>query len=282
MKKHLFFPILALLGGGFGFILRFLQNRTGFEHQTGLPISGDPLAILLPVVLALLAAACLFFARRLPGETAGAFPTFREHFSPSAASAVPVLCGLTLWLLSGVLGVLSVDRGITVGGLYFPTAPSAMNLDIIVHALTAVSACCLLPAAAGMVPRKNVSDKKSLTDVTVGNMILLPVVFLVLRLALSYREMAINASQQTYYVDLLALMFLILGLYRLSSFAFRCGSTRLFTIYNTMGTVLCLTALADSAPTADRLFLAGGAALMLGFLAGRLAAPMTPPASDEM
>lgn len=282
MKKHLFFPALALCGGGAGFILRFLQNRTGFEPQTGLPVSDDPLAILLPAVLFLLAAACLFFARRLPHEKPDTAPAFREHFAPCAVSALPVLCGLALWLLSGALGVLAADSGITVDGLYFPEAPSAVNLDRIVHGLTAASAICLLPAAAAVIPRKNSSDQKNLPDATVGNLILLPVVFLVLRLALAYREMAVNASQQSYYVDLLAVMLLVLGFYRLSSFAFRCGSTRLFTIYSTMAVILCLTALADSASAADRLFLVGGAVLMLGFLMGRLSSPMAPPPADDI
>ena len=47
MKKYICFPLLALVGGGAAFILRLLQRRTGFEADTGLPIPGNPYALLL-------------------------------------------------------------------------------------------------------------------------------------------------------------------------------------------------------------------------------------------
>ena len=56
MKKHLALPALAVLGGAAAFLLRLLQNRTGFEAETGLPVPGNVpgLALIALLVLTLL------------------------------------------------------------------------------------------------------------------------------------------------------------------------------------------------------------------------------------
>ena len=51
MKKYNLFYLLAVLGGAVGFLLRLLQNRTGFEAETGLPVSGNLPALALIVLL---------------------------------------------------------------------------------------------------------------------------------------------------------------------------------------------------------------------------------------
>ena len=35
MKKQMLLPLLAAVGGAAAFVLRLLQNRTGFEPDTG-------------------------------------------------------------------------------------------------------------------------------------------------------------------------------------------------------------------------------------------------------
>ena len=42
MKKHVLFPAAALAGGAVAFVLRLLQNHTGFD-AIGLPVSGNVL-----------------------------------------------------------------------------------------------------------------------------------------------------------------------------------------------------------------------------------------------
>ena len=90
------------------------------------------------------------------------------------------------------------------------------------------------------------------------------------RLVTAYRTESINPVLEAYYIDLLALVFLTLAFYLLSSFAFHVGQTRRFLLYAIPAVALCLTALADSRPLYDTLFFAGGGLTALGFLLLRL------------
>ena len=109
---------------------------------------------------------------------------------------------------------------------------------------------------------------------TSGSLLLLPPAALVIRLVLTYRLDSVNPVLAAYYVELLALVFLTLGFYRLSSFAYKAGRTRRFALYTSAAVVLCLAALADSGCTFPaRLLYAGGAVTLLGFLLLRLLAP---------
>ena len=56
MKKETLFPLAATAGGIVAFLLRFLQNRTGFEATTGLPVPGNIPGIMLVLFLLLMAA----------------------------------------------------------------------------------------------------------------------------------------------------------------------------------------------------------------------------------
>ena len=105
-----------------------------------------------------------------------------------------------------------------------------------------------------------------------GNWLLIPAVSLVVRLVLTYRIDSVDPSLSAYYVELLALVFLCLGFYRLSSFAFRAGRTRRFALYAGASIVLCIAALADGSPyLSSTLLYIGGALTLLGFLLLRLA-----------
>ena len=77
MNKLYAMPLTALLGGGAAFALRMLQNSTGFEPDTGLPIPGNIAGTALLALLIALAAAILWLARQLPQEEPGAasFPS---------------------------------------------------------------------------------------------------------------------------------------------------------------------------------------------------------------
>lgn len=69
MKHRFSIPALSVCFGAVGFLLRLLQNRTGFEPDTGLPIPGSVPAILLPILL-MAAAGVLYLAVR-PGSAKG-------------------------------------------------------------------------------------------------------------------------------------------------------------------------------------------------------------------
>ena len=93
-----------------------------------------------------------------------------------------------------------------------------------------------------------------------------------MRLVLTYRVDSVNPSLTMYYVELLALVFMTLGFYRLSSFAFQAGRTRRFGLYAAASLVLCAASLADgSAYLSTLLLYAGGALTLTGFLLLRIA-----------
>jgi len=86
----------------------------------------------------------------------------------------------------------------------------------------------------------------------------------------------VNPSLEEYYVELMALVFLALGFYRLSAFAFRAGRVRVFSVYCGASVILSLAALADAGKSIELpslLLYLGGAAVLLGFLILLLAEP---------
>ena len=102
MKKQSILPLLALAGGMAAFVLRLLQNRTGFEAATGLPVPGNMPGLALIATLEVLALVFLLLVRSLPRE-AGSGPAFPAEFSAGSAGQVflPVT-GALLMLLSGL------------------------------------------------------------------------------------------------------------------------------------------------------------------------------------
>jgi len=253
MKKYLFFPVISLAGGAAAFLLRLMQNRTGFEADTGLPVPGCLSAWLLPVLLAALGGIFLLSVRRLPGERSATLLRFQDYFCADGAGIPTLLvAGVFLWFLSGVCGIAPVFSA------------DASRKDLIVGLLSSLTGGCLFSVIA---PCRRGSRK-----LLNGNLLLAPVVYLVIRLVLSYRENSVNPSLTAYYVELLALVFGILAFYRASSFAFGSGRTRRFTVYACMSLVLGIATLADAHTLSDRLLFGGDIAFVLGLLLLRLSA----------
>jgi len=85
--KNRFFPLLlALAGGAAAFALRWMQDRTGFEADTGLDVPGNLYARLLPAVLAVLAVLLVLALRRVPSEKDGSALPFSACFSAGGAA----------------------------------------------------------------------------------------------------------------------------------------------------------------------------------------------------
>ena len=66
MRKQMTFPLVAILGGIMAFIFRTIQNDTGFDVLTGLPIRGHWTARALTICLLLFAIVLAILAYRLP------------------------------------------------------------------------------------------------------------------------------------------------------------------------------------------------------------------------
>ena len=254
MKKFLLFPALTLAGCAAAFILRLLFCRTGFEVATGLPIPGNPYGIVLIGLLVILAAAFWFCSRRLPDEKEAAPATFSAAFSTTSAALLTVpVTGIFLLAASGLY---TIYLGLLV-------APS--RLEIVSGVLTLLTAACLFSAVPSC--RRRDTGESSAWN---GNILLIPVCCLVVRLVLTYRAASINPSLSAYYVEILAVVFLTLAFYRLSAFAFQVGRTRRFFLYAMSAAVLCAAALADGEGLSTGLLYMGGALTLLGFMLLRL------------
>lgn len=291
MKKQLLLPLTAAAGGAAALVLRLLQNQTGFESGTGLPIPGNIPALALAVLLAALAAALLLLSRMIPQETEHG-PFFPESFRTERVEllAFPI-AGLFLMAASGILDILlgvsqaglsSVGGdGETAGLLYAaPVAGMAFSprARLLAGGLTLLAAVCLFPAAAACRHRPGVPPR------TANPVFLLaPPVCMVMRLVLTYRVYSVNPALQIYYVEILSLVFLTLAFYRLSSFAYRAARTRRFALYAGAAVTVCITALADRGEIPNLLLYGGGALTLLGFLLLWLteAPPLTGTAVSE-
>ena len=261
MKKYLL-ALLPVLGGIAAFILRMLQLRTGFETSTGLPVAGNPYAYGLVVLLVVLAVVFFLLVRRLPAEKTQP-PSFQDAFSAfGAGGATLLVVGVFLLAVSGVYDIYS--------GLVAAPSRATMVMGI----LSILSAVCLFPVIP--VCRRKTADAEAAPRTLSGGYLLVPVCCFVVRLILVYRQDSLNPSLAAYYVELLALTFLSLALYRLSSFAYGAGRTRRFAMYAMMAIVLCAATLAERAGLSSMLLYAGGAVLLLGFLLLRLEALAIP------
>lgn len=277
MNQRYALPLTAALGGAAACVLRLLQNNTGYEADTGLPIPGNPAALALAVLLAGLAVVLAVTARLLPAEEDPG-PVLPRNFSTDNAGLLSIpMGGVFLLALSGLCDLaesfsmlpegLAVSRHaiygvLRAGGLgYTPQGQILMGL------LTLAAAGSLFPVLAGCRRREGGPKHKAPSAIT-----LLPVAALVVRLVLTYRIDSVNPSLTMYYVELLALVFMTLGFYRLSSFAFQAGRTRRFGFYAAASLILCAASLADgSAYLSSLLLYAGGALTLTGFLLLRIA-----------
>lgn len=283
MKKYMLWPLLAVIGGGSAFVLRLLQRGTGFEADTGLPIPGNPYAVLLAIWFVVVAAGCLLAARAtLPADREDP-PLFPAGFSVSSPGLLtPAVMGIFLLAASGVADLLfgvSGASALTGSGemvtVMVTTRGSQLfsgGEHLLVGVLSLLMAVSLFPA----IPACRVRPEGEARKPFQGALLLVPVCCLVVRLVLTYRAVSSDPSLTDYYPELLAVVFLTLAFYRLSSFAFRAGRTRRYALYAVLAITFCLATLADLPDPARLLFYLGGALTLFGFLFQRSAVLAAP------
>ena len=166
MKKQLLLPLAAVAGGAAALVLRLLQNKTGFEAATGLPVSGNAPGMALVVFLAALAVVLFVLAGLLPAEDEGG-PFFPEDFRTVNAGLVSlVIMGVFLMAISGGMDLLAGAAFMNPGGIevvggqdgpavYWMagnTAAAGLALTpkarMLMGVLTLAAAISLFPAAA--------------------------------------------------------------------------------------------------------------------------------------
>lgn len=269
MNKQYALPLTAGLGGAAAWVLRLLQTRTGFEADTGLPIPGDPTGLALAALFAGLVLALVLTSRLYPAEEdpGPALPV--DFITPGPGLLTVPMCGVFLIALSGLadlaesLGILTEIGSLSSHAIYGILREGGLGFtpkgQILLGALSLATAGALFWMLAGC--------RRADGPVPPAAVTLIPVGTLVIRLVLTYRIDSVNPSLSMYYVELLALVSLTLGFYRLSSFAFQAGRTRRFSLYAGASAVLCAASLADgSAYLSSLLITAGGALTLMGFL----------------
>lgn len=281
MKKQLMIPLLAAPWGAAAFLLRLWQNRTGFEPDTGLPIPGAPAGMVLLAALLVWAVCLGVLVFRLPQEGPPALP--RDFPLPDARLLALPVAGVLLMALSGLADLY---EGLGMGNLLarlqssadpygaavLPEAGLDSRPQLLLGGLALVSAGAAFSAMAACR-----GERRDQETYPAAVLLLVPPVALVVRLVLIYRLDSVNPALGAYYVELLALVFLTLAFYRLSSFAFQAGRTRRFALYAGAAIVLSLAALADGGPHLSSPLLYGGCSLyLLGVLALRLSGPVVP------
>jgi len=270
MKKYNVLPLAAVVGGAVAFVLRLLQNRTGFEPETGLAVPGNLFGIALVVLLIVLAAGVLVLARAWPGK-GECVPVFPADFSVEDPRQLTLpVAGAFLIALAGLADVF---EGLTSGNLLAqmraaadPYGLSAAEMPLFSSRVQLILGLLLLLAGAALLLSVIACRRKEAGTYSPALLLVMPVV-LVVRLVLTYRADSVNPSLAAYYVSLLALVFLTLAFYRFSSFAYECGDPRRFSLYAGIAVVLSLASLADGGPHISALLLyAGSVVFLLGFL----------------
>ena len=197
MKKYMLWPLLAVIGGGSAFVLRLLQRGTGFEADTGLPIPGNPYAVLLAIWFVVVAAGCLLAARAtLPADREDP-PLFPAGFSVSSPGLLtPAVMGIFLLAASGVADLLfgvSGASALTGSGemvtVMVTTRGSQLfsgGEHLLVGVLSLLMAVSLFPA----IPACRVRPEGEARKPFQGALLLVPVCCLVVRLVLTYRAVS--------------------------------------------------------------------------------------------
>lgn len=231
MRKDIFLPLLAVLGGGAGFALRLWQISSGFDRETQLFRSGLPATWAL---LALLAALAVLFLL-LPRGSAVPVNYAQAFYCPSAGYMTLMAAGGFVLLACAALGALEGMAQLNLWRAGLSSAGPLMRLLTTILAVPAGLAALLLGKGNYRGPLPEIHPL--LADLWAY----LPLPWIV--------EVYQNNSRQPetmlYLVPLLAVIATALAFYYGVCFAFDHCRPRLCLFFSLMGVVLLLTALAD-------------------------------------
>ena len=269
MKKASMISLVSLLAGAAALVLRILQNDREFDGLSGLPIAGG---VYGPALLALFGIAALVLCGLvfvIPRDT-GDGPAFLDVFSTDEPAALTL--PITGTLLLGLSGAADVATGLGVWGQSAQTISEAGLVPVLIGTGDSFSKTAHLVlgvlslASAATLFMVTVACRRKEDRTLDSTLLLMTPLALVIRLVLAYRAHSVNPSLAVYYVELLALVLLTLAFYRLSSFGFRAGRSRLFCLYAALAVLFSLPALADAAHLATTLLYLGCSLTLTGFL----------------
>lgn len=240
------YTVITALVGAVCCALRFMQQRTGFEAETGLALRGNLFAVLLAVALVLFGAVLALLIRRLP---------FRAIMAKDPFAALFAMEGKDLPKTFAIGGAMVVAIG---GGLELFEAVTLTRdvLALAAGALAVVAGICLFGAVKALAMSREAD----------GVYLLAAVCCAVVQLVASYRLYAVDPVLQSYYVELLSFVAHALSFYALCGLYFTNRGFGRFAFFTLAALVLTFTSLADSHALSEVLGLVGMSAVELGFL----------------
>jgi hypothetical protein len=226
MRKDIFLPLLAVIGGGAGFALRRWQLATALDEETMLMRVGAPATYALLGLLAVLAVALFLLVRG--GEVPEGYPqAFR---CPSAGYMTVMTAGSFLLFAAAALGLLVVRDQLNQGESFPMMALLAALL-------------CLPGGAAGLLLGKgNYQDALPQAYPLLAT---LPAYAVLPWLVALYQANSRQPVTMLYVITLVGAVCAELGFYGGACFAFGRPRPKLCLFSSLMGTVLLLTSLAD-------------------------------------
>jgi len=266
MKKSILPPLLAVLAGSVGFLLRKRELKEAFEPATGLPLSaaaGVTLALagLTAAVTVLLIVLCRREKASLPYDTA---------FDAQGNLLYLVVCVLAAFLLLGSAGAEIVTYPITFRSyqnalLAEQGRPELLPVFLppLRMLLCALGFVCTLAVARNLYWGRG----KGKEHLPLLGLCLLFCVWLVS----DYQIRASDPAVLDYIYEVLAICTSLLGLYEIATYSFQEGKPRRTAVLCLLGTYFSLVTLADTHTLAELLrygfcilFLTAHTALLLG------------------
>ena len=229
----------SLAAGVTLFGLRLMQNQTGFDPETGLPLPNVP-GYALIAALAVVLVSQLLLQRTLPREKF----SFADAFIPARQLKLPLVLGSMLLAAGGAfLAVTSVTEAAGIARI----AAGALGVA----------------AGFGLI----LSTKQLLSGAEVSVVPLLPLLFFGVFLVLSiYLPSADDPILARFYIPVLASAAAAIAFSQLAGFLYRESGHRRFAVTGNLALSLCIAALADPLGTPILILLAGCAVVLGAFL----------------
>ena len=248
MRKDSFLLIgRAIVGGAFGFFVRWLQLSTALDAETGLMRAGAAASRILIALCILVAAVQLLHTFRLRGRLP---QTPGPEFFEGGSAVYRFFCAAMglLTVLGGILMLISALRGGT-GALMFFLALLAVFAGLTIAALS-------LSATASVAMRCFCCT--------------VPVLFLCFWMIVAYKMNAANPVIWSFCMQILAIAATLLGWFYLAGLAYGKPKRANMLFFCQLSPFLCILTMADSLSLGERLALLGPSLLLLA-VAARMA-----------
>lgn len=245
---------LAVTLGALGAALRMWHRASSYDGA-GLPISGTPATLVLPLFFILCVLGCILFALRQPislSDQSAAVPRGALAAALLAAAGVLVLAGGLLELKRFADGYLEVSQAV-----YFSAKEesNAMRLFFLSRALSLVMSLASIPAAAALLYHAK-RAKAGAEGPCSTFAVLMPSLFAWLWLIETYRRHTANPILWDYVLLLLAAVALLLSAYSRAGFRFGLGKPWPALSLSLLAVLFACAAVPDAGSLATALILA--------------------------